>query len=87
MDVEFTPALRIAWNRASRIAADAGRTAIEPLDLLRGLLAEDEGHAAQRLAGAGLSLSAWQSRHPGDTELPGDDVASPRSAAAAADRR
>jgi thiamine-phosphate pyrophosphorylase len=72
MDVEFTPALRIAWNRATRIADAAGRTAIEPLDLLRGLLAEDEGHVAHRLAEAGLSPAAWQARHPGDLELPSE---------------
>jgi thiamine-phosphate pyrophosphorylase len=76
MDVEFTPALRIASNRAARIAAADGRTSIEPLDLLRGLLAEDEGHTAQRLAAAGLSLAAWQARHPGDAAMPGDSEAS-----------
>jgi thiamine-phosphate pyrophosphorylase len=72
MDVECTPALQIAWNRATRIAAAEGRTAIEPLDLLRGLLAEDEGHVAHRLAEAGLSQAAWQARHPGDASLPSD---------------
>ena len=82
MDVEFTPALRIAWNRATQIADAAGRTAIEPLDLLRGLLAEDEGHVAHRLAEAGLSLTAWQARHPGDGELPSDsDTSLPVSSA------
>jgi thiamine-phosphate pyrophosphorylase len=72
MDVEFTPALRIAWNRAARIAEGQGGVSIEPLDLLRGLLAEDEGHVAQRLKTAGLSLEAWQARHPGDVGLSSD---------------
>ena len=82
MDVEFTPALQIAWNRATRIAAAEGRAAIEPLDLLRGLLAEDEGHAAQRLVAAGLSFAAWQARHPGDAALPSDiDMSLPISSA------
>ena len=76
MDVEFTPALRIAWNRAAQIADADGRTAIEPLDLLRGLLAEDEGHVAHRLTEAGLSLAAWQARHPGDVAIPSDGEAS-----------
>jgi thiamine-phosphate pyrophosphorylase len=83
MDLEFTPALQIAWNRAARIAGREQRSEIEPIDLLRGLLAEDEGHAALRLAGAGLSLAAWQARHPEDLGLPSDVVESPLAIAPA----
>lgn len=73
MDLEFTPALKIAWNWAARIAEAEQRDAIEPLDLLRGLLAEDEGHVAAELARDGLALSAWRTRFPSDAGLAGDE--------------
>ncbi len=66
MSLELTPALTIAWNRAGAIAGREARERVEPLDLLRGLLAEDEGHAAQSLAAAGLDLSMWTFRFPDD---------------------
>src|SRR5437763_6018379 len=74
MDQEFTPALQYAWNRAGRIAAGAGRGEIEPLDLLRGLLAEAEGHAVRRLSEAGFDLPSWQAQYPADAELPGGEA-------------
>src|SRR5947199_7299830 len=74
MEQEFTPALQFAWNRAGRIAADAGRPEIEPLDLLRGLLAEAEGHAARRLGDAGFDLSSWQASYPADSDLSNNEV-------------
>src|SRR5262249_17363902 len=77
MDLEFTPALQIAWNRAARISGRDQRTAIEPLDLLRGLLAEDESHVARQLVDAGLSLAAWQARHSADVGLPSEPVDAP----------
>lgn len=66
---DLTPALTIAWNRAAGIARAEGRDAIEPLDLLRGLLAEDEGHAAQSLSAAGLDLASWTFRFPDDARV------------------
>jgi thiamine-phosphate pyrophosphorylase len=74
MDLEFTPALQFAWNRAARLARGDDRTDIEPLDLLRGLLAETEGHAAHRLGEAGFTLAIWQSRFPDDHRLPSDGL-------------
>lgn len=73
MDQEFTPALQFAWNRAGRIATDAGRPEIEPLDLLRGLLAEAEGYAVRRLTDAGFELASWQTSYPGDPGLSGEE--------------
>jgi thiamine-phosphate pyrophosphorylase len=69
MTPEFTPGLSIAWGRAGAIARGEGRERLEPLDLLRGLLAEDEGHAAQSLAAAGLDLAMWLLRCPNDAGL------------------
>lgn len=74
MEQEFTPALQFAWNRAGRIAAEAGRPEIEPLDLLRGLLAEAEGHAARRLGEAGFRIGSWQASYPSDNDLSGEEV-------------
>ncbi|MEI7684340.1 MAG: thiamine phosphate synthase [Planctomycetota bacterium] len=69
MSREMTPALVLAWKRAAGIAHGEGRDRIDPLDLLRGLLAEDEGHAAQSLAAAGLDLSSWTFRFPDDARV------------------
>jgi thiamine-phosphate pyrophosphorylase len=69
MALELTPALTIAWNRAGAIAGNEARERVEPLDLLRGLLAEDEGHAAQSLAAAGLDLASWTFRFPDDARV------------------
>ncbi len=73
MTLELTPALSIAWNRAGAIAAGEAREGVEPLDLLRGLLAEVEGHAAQSLAAAGLDLASWTFRFPDDARMAPSD--------------
>src|SRR4051812_18325495 len=70
MALEHTPALAIALRRAGAIAHSEARAAAEPLDLLRGLLAEDEGHAAQSLMAAGLDLASWTLRFPDDARAP-----------------
>lgn len=74
MKLEPTPALIIAIRRARRFAEQDGRTAPEPPDLLRGLLAEDEGHCAALLRRAGLDLAAWRQRRgaAADAESPQD---------------
>src|SRR3954468_24234681 len=69
MALEHTPALALALQRAGAIAQSETREFVEPLDLLRGLLAEDEGHAAQSLAAAGLDLAAWTFRFPDDARI------------------
>lgn len=69
MSREMTPALVLAWNRAAALAVREGRDRVEPLDLLRGLLAEDEGHAAQSLGNAGLDLASWTFRFPDDSRI------------------
>jgi len=43
---ESTPAVLRALERAQRYAAGRGAAQGEPLDLLHGLLEEEEGHAA-----------------------------------------
>src|SRR5262249_16277433 len=74
MKLEPTPALIIAIRRARRFAEQEGRTAPEPADLLRGLLAEDEGHCAVLLRRAGLDMAAWRQRRgaTADPEAPQD---------------
>jgi thiamine-phosphate pyrophosphorylase len=77
MALELTPALAIAWNRAGAFARGEGRGQVEPLDLLRGLLAEEEGHAAQSLVVAGLNLAKWAARFPEDAHGPNTDHSLP----------
>src|SRR5262245_30357070 len=60
MRLEHTPGLAIALRRAWRFAEAEGFTALEPAHLLRGLLAEEEGHGAALLRQAGLDLPAWR---------------------------
>ena len=77
MDSEFTPALQFAWNRAARLAVGELRAEIEPHHLLRGLLAEEEGHAASMLTTAGLDLIAWRRLYPDDPNLASEAPDSP----------
>jgi thiamine-phosphate pyrophosphorylase len=74
MKLEPTPALIIALRRAGRFAEQDGRSAPEPAHLLRGLLAEDEGHCASLLRRAGLDMAAWRQLRAAtaDTEAPQD---------------
>jgi thiamine-phosphate pyrophosphorylase len=67
MKLEHTPALSIALQRAARLAAQGGA---EPgaEHLLRGLLAEAEGHAVALLRQAGWDEAAWRRLHPHDAE-------------------
>lgn len=74
MTREMTPALVLAWNRAAEIARREGRTEIDPLDLLRGLLAEDEGHAVQSLVAGGLDFASWTFRFPDDSRIPSGET-------------
>lgn len=53
---EMTPAVSRAIELARRIASGEA----EPADVLRGLLAEDEGRAWQLLTAAGLDAAAWR---------------------------
>jgi thiamine-phosphate pyrophosphorylase len=55
---EYTPALTFALQRAAGYARRAGATAIAPLHLLLGLLAEEEGQPATLLAAAGVCRDA-----------------------------
>jgi thiamine-phosphate pyrophosphorylase len=80
MALELTPALAIAWNRAGAIARGEARERIEPLDLLRGLLAEEEGHVAQSLVAAGLDLAMWTFRFPDDSRVAPTEASTEASA-------
>ena len=57
---ESTPAVLRALERAQLYAAGRGGAQVEPLDLLHGLLEEEEGHAAVLAANAGLDRAAYQ---------------------------
>lgn len=74
MRLEHTPGLAIALRRALRFAEADGLTALEPAHLLRGLLAEEEGHCAALLRQAGLELAAWRQSAAAvhDAAAPGD---------------
>ncbi|HZY85535.1 MAG TPA: thiamine phosphate synthase [Gemmataceae bacterium] len=56
---ESTPAVLRALERAQRYATGRGAAQVEPLDLLHGLLEEEEGHAAALAANAGLDRAAY----------------------------
>ncbi|MCI0684988.1 MAG: thiamine phosphate synthase [Gemmataceae bacterium] len=62
MKLEFTPALSIALRRGLLVAEAEGLTALEPVHLLRGLLAEDEGYCVAELRKAGFDLDQWRQR-------------------------
>ncbi len=68
MRLEHTPALAIALRRALRFAQADGLTALEPSHLLRGLLAEDEGHCAALLRQAGFELASWAAKFSANAE-------------------
>jgi thiamine-phosphate pyrophosphorylase len=68
---ESTPAVMRALERARHYAAGRGAARVEPLDLLHGLLEEDEGNAAVLAAKAGLDRAAYlASRGPGPAVEP-----------------
>lgn len=72
MRLEHTPALAIALRRAWFLARAEGLTAPVPAHLLRGLLAEDEGHCVALLRQAGVDLAAWRQQSAAS-----NDVAAP----------
>jgi thiamine-phosphate pyrophosphorylase len=65
----MTPALETALARAGKYAEGQP---MEPVHLIRGLLAEDQGLAARMLAEAGLDLARWRDRFPDDVGVHGD---------------
>ncbi len=71
MKLELSPALMLALGRAKRLA---GAETVGPCEVLRGLLAEREGLAWQRLGAAGLDPDAWQSAYPDDASLEASDA-------------
>jgi thiamine-phosphate pyrophosphorylase len=56
---ESTPAVARALERAQLYASGRGAAQVEPLDLLHGLLEEEEGHAAVQARVAGLDHGAY----------------------------
>jgi ATP-dependent Clp protease ATP-binding subunit ClpA len=71
MKLEHTPALAIALRRGLLFAEREGLSALAPVHLLRGLLAEEEGHCVALLRQAGFDLESWR-RNVGS----GDDAVS-----------
>ena len=60
MKLEFSPALQLAFDRASYFAAKDEVARVEPRHLFRALLAEDEGKAAMALILAGADMPRLQ---------------------------
>jgi thiamine-phosphate pyrophosphorylase len=56
MKIEYSPAVQVALDKAAVVAHRSGAAEIRPMDLLCGLMDEDEGHPAVLAQGAGVSL-------------------------------
>jgi thiamine-phosphate pyrophosphorylase len=81
---EMTPAVERALEHARRLARAAGAEEVRPADWLHGLLAEEEGRAAQAAVGAGLDWAAYAAgRPPAPPEGAGGALALQRLARAA----
>jgi thiamine-phosphate pyrophosphorylase len=80
MKLEHTPALAIALRRGLLFAERESLSALEPAHLLRGLLAEEEGHCVALLREAGFDLESWRRRvgsaadAPSSQELPDGEL-------------
>jgi thiamine-phosphate pyrophosphorylase len=86
---ESTPAVLRALERAQRYASARGAAQVEPLDLLHGLLEEEEGHAAVQAGSAGLDRAAYlRARGASAPEAPTPPLPlHPRAGAALEDAR
>src|SRR5690348_12014184 len=72
---ELTPAVARALEAAQVYARQRGSLEVQPIDLLHGLLEEDEGRAAVLVVGAGLDPAAYRRSRaertaPGEPEPP-----------------
>jgi thiamine-phosphate pyrophosphorylase len=68
MKIEHTPALSFALRRAAQFAQQESSAEIAPAHLLRGLLAEGEGHCAALLRQAGFDDAGWRRSHGSDSQ-------------------
>jgi thiamine-phosphate pyrophosphorylase len=64
MKTEFSPAVELALNKAVVTAQRAGSAQVGPMDLVRGLMDEEEGHAAVRAQAAGVGLDKLRELFP-----------------------
>src|SRR5262249_29647201 len=75
MHPDLTPAVARAVEAAQRYARARGAAAVQPLDLLHGLLEEEEGGAAVLAIGAGLDHAAYRRQAGTPSELPAASTA------------
>src|SRR5262245_57378534 len=68
MATEYTPAVERALQAAQQSAHRHVRPAVVPVDLLLGLIAEDEGRAAELLTRAGLDVATTREMLGGTPE-------------------
>src|SRR4051812_30758396 len=68
MKIDYSPAVEIALHRAVVQASMAGASQIGPMDMLRGLLEEEEGQAVALVLAAGVEMAKLRALFP---PLPG----------------
>src|ERR1700675_4986894 len=64
MKIEYSPAVELALAKAAAMAHQAGCASIEPMDLLAGLLDEEEGQAAVLVQAAGVGVERLRGLFP-----------------------
>jgi thiamine-phosphate pyrophosphorylase len=75
MKIEYSPAVALALNKAAAAAFRAGSSELSPIDLLRGLMDEEECHPVVLAKAAGVALEDLRSLFPrcdGADEAPAD---------------
>ncbi|HWY88298.1 MAG TPA: thiamine phosphate synthase [Gemmataceae bacterium] len=71
MRIEYSPAVLLALNKAALISQQAGLAQVGPIDLLRGLMDEEEGHPVLLMRAAGVSMDNLRGLLP-FCDIPGE---------------
>ena len=64
MKIEYTPAVELALAKANTMAHRSGASEVRPVDLLHGLVDEEEGHPVVRALAAGANLEGLRRLFP-----------------------
>jgi thiamine-phosphate pyrophosphorylase len=81
MRIDYSPAAQSALDKAAAVTQRAGLAQFSPMDLLRGLLDEEEGHPVTLIQAAGVDLERLRSLCPRCEDVPTSDIAMPPDAA------
>src|SRR5437868_13762824 len=81
MRIDYSPAAQSALDKAAILAQRAGLPQFSPMDLLRGLLDEEEGHPVSLVQAAGVGLENLRNLCPRCEDSPTPDVAIPPDSA------